>query len=289
MVLKYFLGVICLIGFCIVNADNEHNYGCVVQGLPEYVSQEVKGIYYCEDTINLKEKYNGRNVLIYKGKYYINNFYPVIEADEKYLQLADILQLTGVKDIKKRFEDLYNILEQYHKLKSRREITQDLEMKAKTEALFFTQVLFTYIKFFEISYLPVPDFSNTENLDDILNIDKKYLDYWEKFLTSIKDLKLSNLFTGQNNANQFLHAEFLLYYHLQKAGSFNFPLYFVSYPHMCKNCETFWAQKTTYEKDKYNVICISKEDPKSGTYTKKQRNEKMGKMRNNSLLQIRYN
>ena len=285
MVLKYFLGVICLIGFCIVNADNEHSYGCVVQGLPEYVSQEVKVIYCCEDTINLKEKYKGRNVLIYKGKYYINNFYPVIEADEKYLQLADILQLTGIKDIKKRFEDLYNILEQYHKLKSRREITQDLEMKAKTEALFFTQVLFTYIKYFETSYLPVPDFSNTENLDDILNIDKKYLDYWKNFLISIKDLKLSNLFTGQNNANQFLHTEFLLYYHLQKTGSFNFPLYFVSYLHMCKNCETFWAQKATYEKDKYNVICISKREPESGTYTKKQRNKGIV---NNSFLQIRY-
>ena len=76
MVLKYFLGVICLIGFYVANADDGHKCGCVVQGLPEYVCQEVKDIYHCEDTINLKKMYDGRNVLIYKGKYYINNFYP---------------------------------------------------------------------------------------------------------------------------------------------------------------------------------------------------------------------
>lgn len=283
MFLKYFLGAICLIGFYIANADDGHSYGCVVQGLPEYVYHKVKDIYYCEDTINLKEMYKGRNVLIYEKKYYINNFYPVLNADEKYLQLANILQLTGIENIEKRLEDLYNILEQYHKLKSRREITQEFEMKAKTEALFFTKVLFTYIKYFEISYLPVPDFSNTKNLDDILNIDKKYLDYWRKILTSIKNLQLSNLFREQNNASRFLHTEFLLYYHLKKTNAFNFHLYFVSYLHMCKNCETFWAQKTTYEEGKYNVICISKQAPKSGPYAVRKKEEV-----NNSFLQIRY-
>ena len=284
MVQKYFLGAICLIAFYIANADDGHKCGCVVQGLPENVCQEIKNLYNCEDTINLKEKYKWRNVLIYKGKYYINNFYPVLDADERYLQLADILQLTGMEDVKQRLINLEEQLNLYHKLKGQgKEISQELEEGVKTEALFFTKVLFTYIKYFATSYLPVPDFSNTENLDDILNIDKQFLAYWKNFLTPIKNLKLSNLFRGQNNANRFLHTEFLLYYRLQKTDSFSFPLYFVSYLHMCKNCETFWAQKTTYEEGKYNVICISKKEPESGIHTKRKKEEV-----NNSFLQIRY-
>ena len=131
--------------------------------------------------------------------------------------------------------------------------------------------------------MPVPDFSNTENLDDILKIDKEYLDYWENFLTSIKNLQFSDLFKGLNNAKRFLHTEFLLYYHLQKTNAFRFPLCFVSYLHMCKNCEFFWAQKTTYEEGKYNVICISKQAPEGVTYLSRKKEEV-----NNSFLQIRY-
>ena len=52
---------------------------------------------------------------------------------------------------------------------------------------------------------------------------------------------------------------------------------------MCKNCETFWAQKTTYEENKYNVVCISKEFPKGGIY-----NYRKKESTNNSFLQIRY-
>ena len=90
MVQKYFLGAICLIAFYTANADDGHKYGCVVQGLPdEYVCQEVKDIYRSEDTKNLNEKYKGRNVLIYKGKYY--NLHILSITRERFYESTELI------------------------------------------------------------------------------------------------------------------------------------------------------------------------------------------------------
>ena len=208
----------------------------------------------------------------------------LVKSQENYLQLSDILELTGKKDVKTILNELCDQLREYHNKKSKKENVDALEQDVKTKALFFAKVLFEYILSFEPKF-PVPDLSSTENLDDILNADKDTLDIWGPFLTDIKNLKLSNLFNETNSivAKRFLHTEYLLYYHLNKTNAFNFPLYFVSYLHMCKNCETFWAQKTTYEENKYNVVCISKESPKGGSY-----NYRKKESTNNSFLQIRY-
>ena len=77
MILKDLLKISFLIVFYIVNADEKHEYGCVASGLPKDMCKEVKNLYNCEATKQLKGLFEGRNVLIYKDKYYINNLYPV--------------------------------------------------------------------------------------------------------------------------------------------------------------------------------------------------------------------
>lgn len=193
MILKDLLKISFLIVFCIANAKENHEYGCVASGLPQDVCKDVKDLYNHEATKQLKGLFEGRNVLIYKDKYYINNLYPVLKAKENYLQLSDILELTGKEGVKDTLNKLYDQLREYHKLKIKKENVDDLEQEVKTKALFFAKVLFEYIHFFNPKF-PVPDLSTEENFDDILNADKKTLDIWGSFLTDIKNLKLSNLF-----------------------------------------------------------------------------------------------